>query len=60
IFLTQFKKTTLFRGVKEGNCNPEKSCRLFKAVETRYIADRYAVAFGILAIRKVRKRQDAP
>ena len=38
----------------------EKSCRLFKAVEKGYIADRYAVTFGILTIRKVRKRQDAP
>ncbi|EPC4432603.1 TPA: hypothetical protein ACWXIY_005373, partial [Escherichia coli] len=34
------------------NCNPEKSCRLFKAMEKGYIADRYSVAFGILAIRK--------
>ncbi|MGT5271325.1 hypothetical protein ACRWE6_26325, partial [Escherichia coli] len=58
--LPWFKKTTLFRGVKEGHCNPEKSCRLFKAVEKGYIADRYAVAFGIVRIREVRKRQDAP
>ncbi|EFZ43205.1 hypothetical protein ECEPECA14_1074 [Escherichia coli EPECa14] len=46
--------------VNERPGKSEKSCWLFKAVEKGYIADRYAVAFGIVRIREVRKWQDAP